>query len=145
MRRAPIVIAATAAGVAAVLALHPQPAVRGSVAEAPLPNLTAAAGGTGDGIFLGAGVPNQYGTVQVQVAMAAGKVVDVRAVRLPGGDGTSQQISRDAGPRLKQQALTAQSASIDGVSGATYTSHGYKQSLQAALDQAGRPTTSKQA
>lgn len=144
MRRAPIVLAATAAGVAAVVAFNPQPAVRGSVAEAPLPNLTAA-GGKGDGIFLGAGVPNHYGTVQVQVAMTAGKVVDVRAVRLPGGDGTSQQISRDAGPRLKQQALVAQTAAIDGVSGATYTSAGYKQSLQAALDKAGRPMTSKPA
>lgn len=144
MRRAPIVLTATVVGVAAVLAFNPQPATRGSVAEPPLPNLTAP-GTKGQGIYLGTSVPNQYGTVQVQVAMTAGKIVDVRAVRLPGGDGTSQQINRQAGPRLKQQALSAQNASIDGVSGATYTSDGYRRSLQAALDRAGAPGSAKSA
>jgi len=144
MRRAPIVLTATAAGVAAVLALNPQPAAPGSVAEAPLPNLTAP-GTKREGIFLGPSIPNRYGTVQVQVAMTAGTVVDVRAVQLPGGDGTSQQISQQAGPRLKHQALTAQTGSIDGVSGATYTSDGYRQSLQAALDHAATPTRTGQA
>jgi uncharacterized protein with FMN-binding domain len=144
MRRAPIVLTATAVGVAAVLAFNPRPATRGSIAEAPLPNLTAP-GAEREGIFLGPSVANRYGTVQVQVAMTAGKVVDVRAVQLPANDGKSQQISRQAGPRLKQQALTAQTASIDGVSGATYTSDGYRQSLQAALDHAGAPTSTGQA
>jgi uncharacterized protein with FMN-binding domain len=145
MRRAPIVIAATIAGTAAVLGFHPNPAAQGPVTEQPLPATTAATPGR-NGVFLGTDVPNRYGDVQVQVAMRAGKLVDVRAVRLPTRDGTSQEINRSAGPQLKQQALRVQSAKVDGVSGATYTSDGYRQSLQAALDRAGvSPTSTSQA
>jgi uncharacterized protein with FMN-binding domain len=111
--------------------------ITGPVAERPLPSL-ARSSAKGDGTFLGSTVTNPYGAVRVQVAMAAGKVVDVRAVQLPDRDGKSQQINRDAAPRLKQQALSAHGAAVDGVSGATYTSDGYRQSLQAALDRAGR-------
>ena len=63
-------------------------------------------------------------------------------LRLPSGDGRSQQISTFAGQQLAQQALAAQSANIDGVSGATYTSDSYKTSLQSALDQLHTGTTS---
>lgn len=136
IRRAPIVVAATIAGTAAVLGFHLSPASRGSVAEPPLPTTTATTPGR-SGNFLGTDVPNKYGDVQVQVALRAGKLVDVRAVRLPDSDARSQEISRSAGPALQQQALSAQSAKIDGVSGATYTSDSYRQSLQAALDRAG--------
>lgn len=144
MRRALIVLTATVAGTAGVLSFNPQPAVTGPVAEAALPRI-AQTRAKGDGIVLGRAVANPYGTVQVQLATAGGKIAEVRAVRLPDGDGTSQQINRDAAPRLKQQALTAQSASIDGVSGATYTSDGYRQSLQAALDRAGAPAVTRAA
>ena len=65
-----------------------------------------------------------------------GQVTDVTALELPSG-GRSGQISREAEPILHDEALSAQSASIDGVSGATYTSLAYEQSLQAALDAAG--------
>jgi uncharacterized protein with FMN-binding domain len=138
MRRAPIVLAATIAGTAGVLAFNPQPQTGGSAAtEAPLPALTRTA--AANAIVLGPAVPNQFGTVQVQVAKANGRIVDVRAVQLPGGDGTSAEISAYAGPLLKRQALTAQTAKLDGVSGATYTSEGYRTSLQAALDRVDRP------
>lgn len=143
MRRALIVLTATVAGTGAVVAYNPQPALRGSVAEQALPAVAGTAG-AGDGIFLGSTVSNPYGSVQVQIAMAGGKVVDVRAVQLPDGDGTSQEINRDAAPRLKQQALVAQDATVDGVSGATYTSDGYRQSLQAALDHAGGVAPTRQ-
>jgi uncharacterized protein with FMN-binding domain len=142
MRRAPIVIAATIAGTAAVLGFHPNAADRLPVAQPPL-TVTAKAGSSSSSssssssVFLGSDVPNRYGDVQVQVVMRAGKIVDVRAVRLPDGDGKSRDINRAAAPQLKQQALQVQSANVDGVSGATYTSDGYRQSLQAALDQAG--------
>lgn len=141
MRRAPIILSSTIAGVAAVLAFNPQTGPAGTVAEAPLPALVAPQPQTSSsakptGIFLGPAVPNQYGIVRVQIAANRGRVVDVRAVQLPDGDGKSQEISRQAAPALKQQTLTAQSAQIDGVSGATYTSDGYRRSLQAALDQA---------
>ena len=136
MRRAPIVLAATIAGTAAVLSFNPRPAITGAVAEAPLP-VTATRVSRGNGIYLGSSVPNRYGAVQVQVAMSGGKIVDVRAVALPDADGESRQINSSAGPQLKQQALQKQTSQVDGVSGATYTSDGYRASLQSALDKAG--------
>jgi hypothetical protein len=84
---------------------------------------------------VGADQPNQYGDVQVQVTYARGKITDVTALNLPSGDSRSQEISSIAGPQLASQAIAAQSASIDGVSGATYTSVGYQASLQSAIDQ----------
>jgi uncharacterized protein with FMN-binding domain len=71
----------------------------------------------------------------VQVTTKGGSITRVTAVRLPSGDGRSQEISSFAGPQLAQQAIAAQSANIDGVSGATYTSESYLSSLQSALDQ----------
>ena len=68
--------------------------------------------------------------------VAGGKVSDVVALQLPTGR-RSGQISHSAEPILHDEALQAQSAKIDLVSGATYTSDAYAQSLQAALDQAG--------
>jgi uncharacterized protein with FMN-binding domain len=81
-------------------------------------------------------VTTRYGPVQVEVVVANGKVADVVALQLPTGR-RSGQISDYAEPILHDEALQAQSASIDLVSGATYTSDAYTRSLQAALDQAG--------
>ncbi len=81
-------------------------------------------------------VDTRFGPVQVAVTVDAGKIVDIAAVELPVG-GRSGQISSYAEPILHTQALQAQSANIDGVSGATYTSIAYARSLQAALDSAG--------
>ncbi len=77
----------------------------------------------------------RYGPVQVEVTIASGKIVAVTAVELPSG-GRSGSISMYAAPILAGEAVTAQSAAIDTVSGATYTSRAYATSLQAALDQA---------
>lgn len=77
-----------------------------------------------------------YGNVQVQITVSGGKLIDVAALALPVG-GHSGRISNFVAPILRTQALAAQSASIDGVSGATYTSRAYAASLQGALDQAG--------
>jgi len=82
---------------------------------------------------------NRYGPVQVQVTLSGNQIVDVEALLLPNDRSRSQQISAYAGPTLRQEALQAQSARMQTISGATYTSLGYRQSLQAALDQAGRP------
>ena len=81
-------------------------------------------------------VNTRFGPVQVQIEVTAGKVTDVIALQLPSG-GRSGRISDYAEPTLHDEALAAQSASIDSVSGATYTSRAYAKSLQAALDQAG--------
>jgi uncharacterized protein with FMN-binding domain len=81
-------------------------------------------------------VDNRYGPVQVQVTVQGSTILDVEAVQLPTDRRRSQEISDQAAPILRQEALAAQSARIDVVSGATYTSQGYTQSLQAALDAA---------
>jgi uncharacterized protein with FMN-binding domain len=85
-------------------------------------------------------VSTRYGDVEVQVTLANGKITAVDAIALPSG-GRSGQISSSASSILASEALTAQSANINIVSGATYTSQAYAQSLQAALDQAGIATT----
>jgi uncharacterized protein with FMN-binding domain len=110
------------------------PAVAGATpAASPAP--TAATGGASKTVD-GPVVSTQYGDVQVEVVVANGKLKDVVALSLPTGR-RSGQISSYAAPILHQEALQAQSAKIDLVSGATYTSDAYAQSLQAALDQAG--------
>jgi len=80
-------------------------------------------------------VQTPFGPVQVRVTSHGRHITNVTALRLPADTGYSQLLSQTAGPRLRQEALAAQSAHIDAVSGATYTSDGYAQSLQSALDQ----------
>ncbi len=79
---------------------------------------------------------NQYGPVQVRVVMQGGKITDVQALQMPVDHQRSAEISQYAEPYLRQEVLQAQSAQIDIVSGATFTSENYAQSLQSALDQA---------
>ncbi len=81
-------------------------------------------------------VSTRFGPVQVRIEVSGGTITDIVALQLPSG-GRSGRISDIAEPMLHDEALAAQSAAIDGVSGATYTSRAYEQSLQAALDQAG--------
>ncbi|HEY7135667.1 MAG TPA: FMN-binding protein [Acidimicrobiia bacterium] len=85
----------------------------------------------------GPSVSTRYGDVQVRAVVQGGRLVDVQALTLPSDRERSARISDFAGPELHDEALQAQSANIDVVSGATYTSEGYAQSLQAALDRAG--------
>ena len=92
---------------------------------------------TGDGQYTGDVVNTRYGPVEVQVTISNGKIVGVTALQLPANDPRSAQISEYVEPILRSSALQAQSAQVDLVSGATYTSDAYARSLQAALDQAG--------
>jgi len=85
----------------------------------------------------GAQEMTRYGVVQVQVVITDGKITDVTALEYPQQDRKDIQINNRALPLLKAQVLAAQSAKIDGVSGATFTSDGYVASLQSALDAAG--------
>lgn len=78
-----------------------------------------------------------YGPVQVQITVKNGKVTAAQAVQYPQDSPRDQQINSYAIPVLNQEAVSASSASIDAVSGATYTSGGYITSLQSALDKAG--------
>jgi uncharacterized protein with FMN-binding domain len=76
----------------------------------------------------------RYGPVQVQVTISGKRITGVKTLQHPSGDDRSIQIANDALPQLRAETLTAQSAQIDSVGGATYTSEGYQQSLQGALD-----------
>lgn len=80
---------------------------------------------------------NRWGLVQVEATFGAdGKLASVTAVKTPNGQGKSVQINSSAVPTLTSEALTAQSAQVDTVSGATYTSNDYRRSLQSAIDAA---------
>jgi uncharacterized protein with FMN-binding domain len=82
-------------------------------------------------------VQTRWGPVQVKVTTSGGKVTVVDVVEYPNGNPKDQEINSYALPILVQEALDSQSADIDMVSGATVTSDGYVQSLQAALDEVG--------
>jgi len=96
----------------------------------------SAAPANGTETVTGSLISTRYGPVQVQVTITNRKITAISAVALPSG-GRSGMISSYAAPILTTEALSAQSANIDLVSGATYTSTGYEKSLQAALDKAG--------
>jgi uncharacterized protein with FMN-binding domain len=76
-----------------------------------------------------------YGIVQVRVTLQQGRIADVTILQEPSG-GRSGSIASYAVPELRREVLAAQSASIDTVSGASYTSDGYARSVQSALDSA---------
>ena len=95
------------------------------------------AGSTAAATYTGDSASTRWGPVQVEITVAGGTVTDVSVIDYPSGNGKDQQINARALPVLIQETLKAQSAEIDMVSGATYTSTGYLSSLQSALDQAG--------
>ncbi|WP_433296345.1 FMN-binding protein [Actinoplanes sp. CA-030573] len=90
--------------------------------------------GLKDGVFKGKGVTNPYGTVQVSIKIEDGKITAAEATYPTAGE--SATINPVAIPKLKQETLQAQNANVSAVSGATYTSKSYRESLQAALDSA---------
>lgn len=84
----------------------------------------------------GTAISTRYGPVQVQITVEAGKITKAIVLQVPWNNPKDQQINAAAVPILNNETVSAQSASIDMVSGATYTSAAYIQSLQSALDQA---------
>jgi uncharacterized protein with FMN-binding domain len=127
---APVTTAATTV-TAAAAPTTPTPA-----APTPTTPMTTAAASTGVAAFDGSTVSTRYGPVQVQAQIEGGKLVAVAVEQFPDSDRKSQRINASALPQLQTEALAAQSAQVDTVSGATYTSDGYATSLQSALDQA---------
>ncbi|GHB76703.1 FMN-binding protein [Streptomyces umbrinus] len=148
LRRIVLASAATVSGMVLLLSLKPHttPAVAGpATSPAPSSSSSASGGATGSGgsatgarTLTGDSVQTRYGPVQVRITLQNGKLTDVTAVAHPQENPRDQQINSYAIPQLTREALTAQSADIDTVSGATYTSDGYRQSLQSALDSASR-------
>jgi uncharacterized protein with FMN-binding domain len=96
-----------------------------------------AASTAGTTTVTGSVAQTRWGPVQVAITVAGGKITAVDVPQYPNGNGRDQEINSRALPTLTQETLSAQSADIDMVSGATVTSDGYLQSLQSALDQAG--------
>ena len=101
-------------------------------------NPPATGGTTGGTAFTGPTVETLFGPVQVQIALSGGKILDVQALQLPSDRSRSARISQYSAPILRSEAIQAQSARVDIVSGATYTSRAYAQSLASALKQAGQ-------
>ncbi len=163
MRRAIIVGAGTVAGLATVLVLNPDeqtqatltPATStqvepGETSESTSPDAAVSGeqsdpGGTAtdgvdtaSGTFTGPEVQvRDWGVVQVEVTVTEGRITDVTALQVPDWDRRSATISSYAIPELVSQAVDGQSSAIAGVSGATFTSRGFAQSLQSALARAG--------
>jgi uncharacterized protein with FMN-binding domain len=166
MKRAVLVGAGTVAGVAAVLALNPDAATSATAAGSTGTAVSSGTGSsssgssstggssssssassgstssssstktttyTGDSVDVG----RNYGTVQVEISVSGGRIVDVTALAVPQNDPRSASISSQVMPTLISQAVAAQNASIAGVSGATYTSEGFAESLRSALVKAG--------
>jgi uncharacterized protein with FMN-binding domain len=86
--------------------------------------------------YTGDVVSTQWGPVQVEITVENGRITRSEAVQYPTENRRDQEINAYAVPQLNSEAVSAQSASIDAISGATVTSEGYVQSLQSAIDQA---------
>lgn len=149
MRRLALLVAATAAVVVLAVTLrsqHEQATSRPSTVPEPTGSSTT----TGptkptktpkptphyrSGTATGNTAHTDYGDVRVRVTVEQHRIVHVEALELPHGNPTDLQLSRPAATTLERWVVRAQSADVDTVSGATYTSTGYLKSLQSALDQ----------
>ncbi|MGW3107323.1 FMN-binding protein [Streptomyces sp. NPDC001100] len=141
IRRVLLASAATVSGIVLLLSLKPATdsssasaqgaAAQGAAAAQESPQGGAAAAGTST--ITGAATQTEYGVVQVRLTVANGKITKAEAVQAPHG-GTSDQKTALSVPKLNQEVVATQSADITSVTGATYTSGGYKKSLQSAID-----------
>jgi uncharacterized protein with FMN-binding domain len=139
VRRTLLTVLATLAGLVLLLSLKPHhgapPAALAPQHTGPPPSPTGS-GGTRNGTVTGQVVQTKYGPVQVAAVLSDGRLTGVKVLQTPSGNGRDRQIAAHAVPQLTREALAAHSAHIAAVSGASYTSEGYRQSLQSALDAA---------
>lgn len=89
-----------------------------------------------DGSYTGSIANAYYGNVQVQVTISGGKITNVQFLSYPNDNPNSQSINEQATPYLKQEAIQAQTANVNVISGATLTSQAFVQSMSSALNQA---------
>lgn len=127
--KAPVIGPATRAPARAPAAPPPT-----ATATSPAPFTTSS--GYKDGTYTGPVVDVDWGYVQVRATIQSGKISNVQFLRYPNDRRTSVRINQIANPELQQEAIAAQSANVDIISGATLTSEGFQMSLQAALKQA---------
>jgi uncharacterized protein with FMN-binding domain len=97
---------------------------------------TATAGNYKNGTYTGTAADAVYGNIQVKATIAGGKITDVQFLQYPNDQHESVEINAEAMPQLRQEAIQAQTANVDIVSGATDTSRAFRQSLSAALSSA---------
>ncbi|KPI14512.1 MULTISPECIES: FMN-binding protein [Streptomyces] len=146
LRRVVLAGAATVSGIVLLLSLKPasDPASASAQGAAPQQSVagqespqggSAQQSSTGARTVTGDVAQTQYGPVQVRITVSGGKITKSEVVQIPSG-GRSTEVSNASVPKLNQEAVAAGSANIDAVSGASYTSAGYKKSLQSALDKA---------
>jgi uncharacterized protein with FMN-binding domain len=139
-------LSGTSSGAASGAAADPSPAAESSPAAGSQHSAGTAtkkaAGSTSksakaaSSTFLGDPVMTRWGIVQVKITVNKASIVSAGVVQVPMDNGHDVEINNYAVPILNQAVISAQSANFDGVSGATVTSDGYKQSLQTALDKA---------
>ena len=101
------------------------------------PSASSSSGSSDIKTYTGSVAQTRWGPVQVKITVQSGKITKVTVLQQPNGNPKDAEINSYALPILINETTQAQSADIDMVSGATVTSQGYLQSLQAALDEAG--------
>jgi uncharacterized protein with FMN-binding domain len=133
----------TSTGSAGATTVAAAPVIGGTTGATPAPAPSASSSATSSAgtssaskTYTGSVAQTRWGPVQVSITVSNGKITDLAVPTYPNGNGRDQEINAYALPILRTETLTAQSAHIDTVSGATVTSDGYLQSLQAALDAA---------
>ena len=117
-------------------ASSPQASSGSSSSPSPSGSSSSSTAAFKDGTFTGRSADTQYGPVQVRIIVSGGKITKVDVPVYPTESFRDQEINQYAVPHLVSETLSAQSAHIDMISGATFTSGGYLQSLQSALDEA---------
>ncbi len=148
MRRITLWMLSTVTTLVLLFSYHTSTSSSGTVvAAAAVPGTTNGSSGTSggttgsatsgsSGTFSGDTAQTQWGPVQVQITVENGSITAADVLQIPSGSHRDEQINSYAVPILNQEVVTAQSAGIDTISGATVTSDGYVQSLQSAIDQA---------
>lgn len=136
--------AATVGGVVLLLSLKPgTPSAAAALpptapAQSAAPPAGSDSGSAKSRTVTGDAVRTDFGPVQVRITVTGPRITAAAAVRQPNGTPRSRSVSAGAIPALNKEAVAAQSARIDAISGASYTSDGYRRSLQSALDKLGR-------
>ena len=110
---------------------------KATAAPTPAPVESAPQSSGISGTFAGNTSQTRWGPVQVQITVSNGKITDVKTLQYPNGDRRSLSISNQVIPWLQEETLQIQSANIQGISGATYTSRGFQSSLASAIQKAG--------
>lgn len=116
--------------------IPPTPSAQPGIVTSTATPVPTAKGQYKDGTYTGVSADAYYGNVQVKVTVSAGKIVDVVFLDYPQDRRTSQMINQQAMPMLKQEAISAQTAIVNTISGASQTSRGFRASLASALVQA---------